>query len=131
MNLKKLTKKGLIDYLKSVEDKVKDDTVLTDRIVYTLSKAGKDGKNALKADLFDLADEIQTTLAAKSFVTGFENSAKEEDEVDIKKPTKAKSKAKVKAKAKAKKSSKPKKKEAKVEPVKSNEGKVRELAEIP
>ena len=134
-NLKKLTKKGLVEYLKTAEDKIKDDSSLVDRIVYTLSKAGKDLKSILKADLLDLADEVQNTLEAQKIVGAVENSTKDEEEIDIKKvPKKAKAKAKVKkeeAKAKVKKEEAKEKEEANDKPkaVKGNESKSKELAE--
>ena len=125
-NLQKLTKKGLVEYLKTAEDKIKDDSSLVDRIVYTLSKAGKDLKSILKADLLDLADEVQNTLEAQKIVGAVENSTKNEEEIDIKKvPKKAKAKAKVKkeeAKEKEEANDKPK-------AVKGNESKSKELAE--
>ena len=136
-DLKKLTKKGLVEYLKTAEDKIKDDSSLVDRIVYTLSKAGKDLKSILKADLLDLADEVQNTLEAQKIVGAVENSTKDEEEIDIKKVPKKEEEAKVKkakakvkkAKAKVKKEEEAKEKEEiKAEPVKGNEDKERELA---
>lgn len=109
-NLKRLTKKGLVEYLKAAETKVKDDT-LVDRIVYTIGKAD----STLKADLLDLADEVQNTLAAQNIVAAVENSKKEGDEVDIK--------------AVPKKPKKSKKAKPKAVPVKGDGSAVKELAE--
>lgn len=55
----KTTKKGLIDYLKSVEVKDKN---LADRISYAVKMFSKDQTKVLKADLFDLANEVMTAL---------------------------------------------------------------------
>lgn len=126
-DLKKLTKKGLVEYLKTAEDKV-DDSSLVDRIVYTLSKAS----STLKADILDLANEVQNTLEAQKIVGAIENSTKDEEEIDIKKIPKE-DKGKKKIKPKSKKKVEPKKEvepKKKVEPksVKGN-GSKKELAE--
>lgn len=55
----KTTKKGLIDYLKSVEVKDKN---LADRIAYAVKMFAKDQTKVLKSDLFDLANEVMTAL---------------------------------------------------------------------
>lgn len=55
----KTTKKGLIDYLKSVEVKDKN---LADRISYAVKMFAKDQTKVLKSDLFDLANEVMTAL---------------------------------------------------------------------
>lgn len=55
----KTTKKGLIDYLKSV--KVADKN-LAERISYAVKMFAKDQTKVLKSDLFDLANEVMTAL---------------------------------------------------------------------
>ena len=55
----KTTKKGLIDYLKSVEVKDKN---LADRISYAVKMFAKDQTKVLKSDLFDLANEVMAAL---------------------------------------------------------------------
>lgn len=55
----KTTKKGLIDYLKSVEVKDKN---LADRISYAVKMFAKDQTKVLKSDLFDLANEVMGAL---------------------------------------------------------------------
>ena len=55
----KTTKKGLIDYLKSVEVKDKN---LAERISYAVKMFAKDQTKVLKSDLFDLANEVMTAL---------------------------------------------------------------------
>ena len=57
----KTTKKGLIDYLKSVEDK---DENLASRISYAVKMFAKDQTKVLKTDLFDLANEVMSALTA-------------------------------------------------------------------
>ena len=57
----KTTKKGLIDYLKSVE--VKDEN-LASRISYAVKMFAKDQTKVLKTDLFDLANEVMSALTA-------------------------------------------------------------------
>lgn len=55
----KTTKKGLIDYLKSVEVKDKN---LADRITYAVKMFAKDQTKVMKNDLFELAQEVMTAL---------------------------------------------------------------------
>lgn len=55
----KTTKKGLIDYLKSVE--VKDEN-LASRITYAVKMFAKDQTKVMKNDLYELAQEVMTAL---------------------------------------------------------------------
>ena len=55
----KTTKKGLVDYLKSVEVKDKN---LAERVTYAVKMFSKDQTKVLKADLFDLANEVMTAM---------------------------------------------------------------------
>lgn len=55
----KTTKKGLIDYLKSVEVKDKN---LMERIAYAVKMFGKDQTKVMKNDLFELAQEVMKSL---------------------------------------------------------------------
>ena len=55
----KTTKKGLIDYLKSVEVQDKN---LAERISYAVKMFSKDQTKVLKSDLFDLANEVMGAL---------------------------------------------------------------------
>ena len=57
----KTTKKGLIDYLKSVEVKDKN---LAERITYAVKMFTKDQTKVLKSDLFDLAQEVIKSLTS-------------------------------------------------------------------
>ena len=59
MITEKTTKKGLIDYLKSVEVK---DSNLAERISYAVKMFAKDQSKVMKDDLFDLAQEVMSTL---------------------------------------------------------------------
>lgn len=55
----KTTKKGLIDYLKSVEVKDKN---LAERISYAVKMFTKDQTKVMKNDLYELAQEVMTAL---------------------------------------------------------------------
>ena len=55
----KTTKKGLVDYLKSVEVSDKN---LADRVAYAIKMFGKDQTKAKKDDLFELAQEVIKSL---------------------------------------------------------------------
>lgn len=55
----KTTKKGLIDYLKSVEVKDKN---LAERVAYAVKMFAKDQTKVLKSDLFDLANEVMQSM---------------------------------------------------------------------
>lgn len=55
----KTTKKGLVDYLKSVNVKDKN---LAERISYAVKMFAKDQTKVLKTDLFDLANEVMQSL---------------------------------------------------------------------
>lgn len=55
----KTTKKGLIDYLKSVEVQDKN---LAERIAYAVKMFSKDQTKVMKNDLYELAQEVMTAL---------------------------------------------------------------------
>lgn len=55
----KTTKKGLIDYLKSVEVADKN---LAERVAYALKMFSKDQTKVMKNDLFDLAKEVMASM---------------------------------------------------------------------
>ena len=78
----KTTKKGLVDYLKSVEVADKN---LAERIAYAIQMFGKDQTKVLKNDLFDLVHidcEFKGGIAITiiiSFRQGFHSLGKKKD----------------------------------------------------